>query len=116
MWCPNCGDEYRDGFTVCRDCDEALVDRPPEAESTEQNERDDELVEVYTVGRLDAELIRSVLEGNGIPAFNLGGAITGSYPLTVGTLGAGRVFVRGKDEEAARDVIRAALAGELTEP
>lgn len=112
MWCPSCGDEYREGFTVCKDCGVALVDQPP-TPSAAQDEHDDDLVEVYAVGRLDAELIRSVLEGNGIPAFNLGGAISGAYPLTVGTLGSGRIFVRDQDEEAARDVIRAALAGEL---
>ncbi|HEY5011480.1 MAG TPA: hypothetical protein VIK61_02090 [Acidimicrobiia bacterium] len=30
MWCTQCGAEYRPGFTVCSDCNLALVDeRPP---------------------------------------------------------------------------------------
>jgi uncharacterized Zn finger protein (UPF0148 family) len=29
-WCPNCGAEYRDGVTVCPDCDVALTDTKPD--------------------------------------------------------------------------------------
>lgn len=29
MWCPECGGEYRKGFTECADCGVALVDVPP---------------------------------------------------------------------------------------
>jgi len=28
-WCPNCKDEYRDGFTKCADCDVELVEELP---------------------------------------------------------------------------------------
>ena len=31
MFCPNCGDEYREGFTRCADCDTDLVATPPAA-------------------------------------------------------------------------------------
>ncbi len=31
-WCPDCGAEYREGFTSCSDCGVALVDTPPPAE------------------------------------------------------------------------------------
>jgi hypothetical protein len=29
MWCPSCGDEFREGFTHCPDCDVALVAQRP---------------------------------------------------------------------------------------
>ena len=31
-WCPDCGTEYRAGFTRCSDCGAALVETPPPAE------------------------------------------------------------------------------------
>ena len=30
MYCPECGGEYREGFTECADCEVPLVDTPPE--------------------------------------------------------------------------------------
>jgi hypothetical protein len=30
MWCPNCGAEYRAGYTECSDCGVALTATPPE--------------------------------------------------------------------------------------
>jgi hypothetical protein len=29
MWCPRCGDEFREGFTRCADCDTGLVAERP---------------------------------------------------------------------------------------
>jgi len=73
---------------------------------------DDELVVVYSSNRMDAEMMRSVIEGSGIAAVTTGSA-GGGYPLTVGQLGAGRVLVRRKDEEAARAVLAAASESDL---
>lgn len=44
MFCPNCGIEYRPGFTHCNDCDVDLVDElPSEDESAEGQTGDDSL-------------------------------------------------------------------------
>lgn len=37
-YCPNCGAEYRSGFTRCNECDVALVDGFPQRESTEHDD------------------------------------------------------------------------------
>jgi hypothetical protein len=61
------------------------------------------LVCVYRSFYPDAEMMRSVLEGSGIPAWIAGSG--GGYRLTVGALGEGRVMVRPEDEEAARELL-----------
>ena len=71
-----------------------------------------ELIEVYRSNKNDAELVRSMLEGNGIPATIERGGI-GMYPMTVGTLGDGRVFVREEDEDEARGLIGEATHGDF---
>lgn len=111
MYCPRCRAEYRPGYTVCADCQEALVDELPPERTIEDAALPD-LVVVYEASHPQAELVRSVLEGSGITAAVKTGQ-TAAYPLTVGDIGRGQVLVRRSDHHRAREVIDAALHGEL---
>jgi hypothetical protein len=47
MWCPSCGDEFREGYTRCNDCEVALVAERPAVLSPRRRARfgEDEEVE-----------------------------------------------------------------------
>lgn len=69
-YCPSCGSEYRPGFDVCADCGTELVDEPiASADTAEEETAAHHWVPVHNTGRsMDAELVRSYLEGNGLTA------------------------------------------------
>ena len=64
MFCPNCHSEYRVGFTRCNDCNVELVAEPAPEEEAETVD----LVEVLSIADAgQIPLIKSILEGEGIP-------------------------------------------------
>jgi hypothetical protein len=69
-YCPACGSEYRPGFDVCADCGTELVDEPTAtANPAEDGSAAHHWIPVHNTGRsMDAELVRSYLEGNGLTA------------------------------------------------
>ncbi|MGH2730292.1 MAG: putative signal transducing protein [Actinomycetota bacterium] len=73
---------------------------------------DDELVQIYEVGRIDAEVVRSLLEGNGIPCVVASEGAGGMYPVNVG-FGAGRVLTRRRDAARAKELIYEAERGDF---
>jgi Putative prokaryotic signal transducing protein len=72
MFCPQCGQEFVAGVTVCSDCGVTLQQDPPELEP----EPGPEWVDLETVLETgDAALLtvaRSLLEAEGIPSFARG--------------------------------------------
>jgi hypothetical protein len=120
-WCPECGAEYREGYTQCSECQVALVDTPPAgAEAASQ------LVEVGAFGSLEqAELAQGLLETNGIssevedarvPHPELGPAAGGEVALLVpATLAEqAKVLLAEADRgELAGDAETAEAQGEL---
>jgi hypothetical protein len=67
-----------------------------------------ELVEVWTAyGEMDAQLIRSVLEGDGIESMLSGESLRLTHGITVDGLAEVKILVRKEDEERAREVIAA---------
>jgi len=67
-WCPECGAEFREGFTRCSECGVLLVNEPP-PETEQPAEPGPEWVEVagYTTVE-EARLAQGLLEEQGIPA------------------------------------------------
>jgi Putative prokaryotic signal transducing protein len=108
MICPECGSEYRPGYTQCADCAVALVEPEPE----EAGEPDVELVQVFTSTNaavlplvesvlLDAE-IEFMTKSEGLQdLFALGRFGLGSNNL----IGPAEIWVRKDDEAEARSLI-----------
>ncbi len=75
MFCPNCKAEYREGFTVCADCNVKLVhsleEKDKKAESYKESQNDDitfiPVLSTYNLG--DIALIKSLLDNEGIEYF-----------------------------------------------
>ena len=79
-WCPKCKSEYREGFTECAACHVPLVDELPEEDETrvqdtvqagpaEETVQIANPIAVYTSERrIDAEMIRDMLQDSGIAA------------------------------------------------
>ena len=76
MYCPQCGLEYREGFTECSDCHVALkAGSPPDGEEA-FDPKMDLVVVLETNDRVQLALAKGLLEEAGIPCFVLG-QITG---------------------------------------
>ncbi|MFC1591355.1 hypothetical protein ACFL43_02405 [Thermodesulfobacteriota bacterium] len=64
MFCPQCRAEYRQGFSSCADCNVALVhELPPEPET----QYVDLAPVLSTHEQGDIALVKSILQGEGIP-------------------------------------------------
>ena len=62
---------------------------------------DEELAQVFVGPPNEAELVRSMLEGNGIEAMIQGSGASGAYPINVGALAETHVLVAATDVETA---------------
>ena len=102
-FCPNCRSEYVDGTSTCEDCGEKLTKNlPPEAATADTGE----LVEVwYTQGEMDAQLVRSLLESNGIDSMLSGESLRLTHGFTVDGLAEVKILVRNDDAKRACEVI-----------
>ena len=103
-FCPKCRNEYLEGTETCEDCGQALIETlPPESKASPG---DGELVEVwYAQGEMDAQLIRSLLESNGIDSMLSGESLRLTHGFTVDGLAEVRILVREDDARRARDII-----------
>ncbi len=112
--CPQCGAEYRPGFERCPDCDRALVDEPVVEDTTPPEVEHIPREEVFTTGRrIDADMIRGLLEAHGFDAriwasgmgpYRLESAVT-EITGVPSPFNAYRVSVPSDDAEEARALI-----------
>ena len=115
MHCPECGQEYTQGVSVCPECDVALTTIPPEAPP----EPSAEWVELETILETSdpARLVvaRSLLEAEGIPCFTRGellqeflgwGRMPSGFNLITGPV---QLQVRGDRSVEARELLDAAF-------
>jgi hypothetical protein len=66
VFCPQCGAEYREGISQCRECDVALVPALPAREAPEWV---DFVTVLVTRDHSELALAKSLLEGAGLPFF-----------------------------------------------
>ena len=131
MYCPTCGDEYRAGFTICSDCQVALVPGAPAGKTTPKETAPDiSSVDADEFGRaepvcvlieaaiIDAEITVNALRSHGVRAFASGtgmevmseaGAI-GQMTRVRGPLNEIRIMVHPDDVERAHEIIDFAAA------
>lgn len=105
-WCPKCKCEYREGFTICADCDEDLVEElQPEAE-IELNEQSEWSLFFQTNNEREAEIIESLLRATGIPFLRKDRGAGGYLKIAMGMTNLGvDIYVPDSRLEAAKDLI-----------
>ncbi len=104
MFCPDCAAEFREGITVCADCDVALTPEPPPEPTVEPYETVLETSEVSVI-----PVIKTALEAAGIPFRTRGEGLMNIFPSeALGAVmhsAAGEVRIRvpvSRAEEARR--------------
>lgn len=101
MFCPECGYEYRHGFTVCADCGASLLKEPSQAAANESAYKD--FVEVMdTPDILYIRIVASVLNSVGIDTYVLGEHFGGVYAGAFAV----KLMASADRAEEAMDIIR----------
>lgn len=99
-FCPKCRGEYVDGTKDCSDCGVPLVTALPSERQTPPDLGD--LVEVWRAqGETNAQLIRSLLEANGIDSMLAGESVRLTHGFTMDGLALVRILVHPDDAKRA---------------
>ena len=104
MFCPNCRQEYREGFTKCHDCSVDLVDELP-VEEEETGAIKGRAVEVARfINATDAEMFKGYLLLHNINCVIFDGMLSGLDPLRAVAIGGAKVFVSEDDHDKALEI------------
>ena len=108
-FCPSCLSEYRPGFSHCTDCDVELVESLPEAKPVAGINTAVELVELATFpDHPEAEMIRELLEENGIVTVLMSDAGAGISPWSSPSM----LLISRDEVERARAFYQEYFAGD----
>jgi hypothetical protein len=111
MFCPECGDEYRDGFEKCGYCGVPLVHTLPDEEQAPPEEMA-VLLKTPDVGKL--AIVKSVLESADIPFLVQGEDAVSLFPTAYSSgffnpeAHGAEVLVRKMDLDAAKELLESA--------
>ncbi len=99
MFCPKCRAEYREGFSVCVDCNSDLVDELP----TEEEPEFIDYVEVMgTYNPADVALIKSILDAENITYYFNAEHFMNVRPLAEPV----RLMVKKDEAERAEEILQ----------
>jgi len=99
MFCPKCRAEYREGLTVCLDCDSDLVDELPPEEEPQFTE----YVEILgTYNAADIALIKSILDAENITYYFNAEHFRNVEPLAETV----RLMVKKDEAEKAKEILQ----------
>ncbi len=108
-WCPQCRAEYREGFKTCSDCDTDLVDKLEEIEKNDDTdaEYDQETHLTSVSNRIEAEIIETLLNSNGVPVRKKSRGAGGFLDIYMGAISNFGIdlYVPSKLLEEAKEII-----------
>jgi hypothetical protein len=104
MYCPSCGSQYRQGFTVCSDCQVPLVAEPPQGAAAEVSLDDTNLVQVWSGSDPSRHSdVLEILAGENIPARTVH---LGDYAIYANTHQTLEVYVPSELAVRATELLR----------
>ena len=99
MFCPICKSEYREGFTLCDECNVKLVEELPE----ETIPREEGLIEIAaSLQKSDIAIIKSLLDAENIDYIFLHEALGSLYPIPE----TNKLLIPEKDQNRVKSILK----------
>lgn len=106
MYCPKCGNEYREGFSLCSDCGCRLEETPPVPPEKPAQDLGKPLVLCTAADDFEAEIILAKLRAEGVFAFKRYRGPDGYSKILLGrTILGVEILVSENDFEEAQDIV-----------